>query len=272
MLKKIEEAIEYIRAETSCQPQAGIILGTGLGGLAEEIDTETVIPYTSIPHFPIPTVSGHKGQMILGKLGNKQVIAMQGRYHYYEGHKIQDIVLPVRVMKWLGIKLLILSNASGGVNPDYDIGDIMIVEDHINLMSTNPLIGPNPDEIGSRFPDMSEAYDQNIIQKAIQIAQDQNIKIKKGVLAAVTGPCFETPAEYKYIRTIGADTVGMSIIPEVIAARHMSLKCFALSVISDLGVPDKITQVSHEEVMKAAGKVEPEMTKLITRLLETISI
>ena len=267
MLKKIKETIEYLESKISQKPEVGIILGTGLGGLVNEIDIHQTIPYELIPNFPVSTVAGHHGQLIFGNMNGKNIVAMQGRFHYYEGYTMQEITFPVRVMKFLGINLLILSNASGGVNPEFEVGDIMVIEDHINLMKDNPLIGKNDDEVGTRFPDMGHAYDSGLIVKAFKIAGKQGIKLQKGVYAAVSGPTYETPSEYRYIRTIGADAVGMSTIPEVIAARHMGLKCFAVSIISDLGVPGKIVEISHKHVIDAASAVEPVMTRIIKELI-----
>ncbi|HHN47336.1 MAG TPA: purine-nucleoside phosphorylase [Bacteroidales bacterium] len=270
MLRKVKETTEFIQAKTKFQPEAGIILGSGLGGLIREITEAISIPYEDIPNFPVSTVEGHQGRLIFGKLSGKNIVAMQGRFHYYEGYSMQEITFPVRVLKMLGIKLLILSNASGGVNPDFEIGDIMIINDHINLLPTNSLIGPNEKEFGPRFPDMSEAYDAFLIHKAIKTARRHNIKYQTGIYAAVTGPMYETPAEYRFIRTIGADAVGMSTIPEVIVARQMDLTCFALSVITDLGVEGKIVEVSHTDVVEAAAQVEPKLTLLIKELLAGI--
>ena len=267
MLEKINESVEFIKQHIKKLPEAGIILGTGLGGLTREIDTEVALPYGEIPNFPVSTVEGHKGQLIFGTLGGKQIVAMQGRFHFYEGWSMQQIVFPIRVMQALGIKVLFVSNASGGLNPGFEVGDIMFITDHINLMGTNPLIGPNDDKIGPRFPDMSEAYDRAILDKACALASREGIPFRTGVYAAVTGPTFETPAEYRYIPTIGADAVGMSTVPEVIAARHMNVPVFAVSVISDLGVPGKIVEVSHKIVIDAASKAEPLMTRIITGLL-----
>ena len=267
MLEKLKETIEYLESRISLKPEIGIILGTGLGGLVNEIDIHHTIPYEFIPNFPVSTVQGHHGQLIFGIMSGKSIVAMQGRFHYYEGYTMREITFPVRVMKFLGIELLILSNASGGVNPDFEVGDIMVINDHINLMKDNPLIGKNEDEIGKRFPDMSHAYDPVLIEKAFQIATKQGIKLQKGIYAAVSGPTFETPAEYQYIRTIGADAVGMSTVPEVIAARHMNLKCFAISIISDLGVPGKIVEISHKHVIDAATAVEPMMTSIIKEMI-----
>jgi purine-nucleoside phosphorylase len=268
MLKKIKQTTEFINNEVdNFKPQVGIILGTGLGGLVKEIKIKYTLSYKSIPNFPVSTVKGHQGKLIFGILGGKNVVAMQGRFHYYEGYSMQKLSFPIRVMKYLGIELLIVSNASGGVNSDFSIGDIMIIEDHINLMPTNPLIGENFYELGPRFPDMSEAYDKNIIEKAIKIANAHNFKYQKGVYAALTGPCFETPSEYSRIKNIGADAVGMSTVPEVITARHMNIPCFAISIITDLGIKGKIVQVSHKEVIEAASNAEPKITIIIKELI-----
>jgi len=272
MLDKIKESVDYISRFVKGIPEAGIILGTGLGGLTRDIITEKEIPYSDIPNFPISTVEGHKGQLIFGTLGGKRIVAMQGRFHFYEGWSMQEIVFPIRVMKALGIKLLVVSNASGGLNPAFEVGDIMFITDHINLMGSNPLIGRNHDGMGPRFPDMSEAYDRAILEKASDIANRDGIHFHTGVYAAVTGPTFETVAEYRYIHTIGADAVGMSTVPEVIAARHMGLPVFAVSVISDLGVPGKIVEVSHKIVIDAASKAEPNMTHIISELLKEITL
>ncbi|MEI6173834.1 MAG: purine-nucleoside phosphorylase [Bacteroidota bacterium] len=267
MLKKIKETTEYLESRISLKPEIGIILGTGLGDLVKEIEIQQTFPYEFIPNFPVSTVDGHHGQLIFGTMNGRNIVAMQGRFHYYEGYTMQEITFPVRVMKFLGIKMLILSNASGGVNPDFEVGDIMVIDDHINLMKDNPLIGTNENEVGTRFPDMGQAYDHELIKKAFIIAGKQNIKLQRGVYAAVSGPTYETPAEYKYIRTIGADAVGMSTVPEVIAARHMGLKCFAVSIISDLGVPGKIVEITHKHVINAASAVEPIMTRLIREMI-----
>jgi len=270
MLEKIKQSVDFIKQRVKNLPEVGIILGTGLGGLVNEIETETTIPYSEIPNFPVSTVVGHKGQLIFGKLGGKQVVAMQGRFHFYEGWSMQELTFPVRVMKFLGIQLLVVSNASGGMNPKFSVGDIMIINDHINLMPTNPLIGKNEDELGARFPDMHDAYDKALIEKAGQIAAANNIKVQYGIYAAVSGPCFETPAEYRYFYRIGADCVGMSTVPEVIVARHMKLPVFAVSVITDLGVEGVVCEVSHEEVIKAASESEPKMTLILKELLKQL--
>lgn len=268
MLKKIQETAAFIKAKIKVTPEIGIILGTGLGGLINEIDVQVAIPYKDIPNFPVSTVEGHAGQLIFGRLGGRNIVAMQGRFHYYEGYTMREVTFPIRVMKLLGIKLLVLSNASGGLNPTFEVGDLMIITDHINLMPANPLIGENFDELGPRFPDMSEAYDKEIIRKAMKIVGDNKLHARTGVYAGVSGPTFETPAEYNYIRIIGADAVGMSTVPEVIVARHMGLTCFAVSVISDLGVHGKIVEITHKEVINAASIAEPRMTLLIRELLK----
>ena len=269
MLEKIKESTEFLRSRGIIDPVAGIILGTGLGGLTAKIENAIEIDYRDIPHFPVATVEGHAGKLIYGDFGNRKIVAMKGRFHYYEGFIAEQVTLPVRVLKYLGIKSLFLSNAAGGVNPDFRIGDIMIITDHINLLP-NPLIGHNDDRIGARFPDMSEAYDKILIDKAVEIAQKHNIRVLKGVYLSTTGPTFETPAEYKYFRTIGADSVGMTTTPEVITARHMKLPCFAVSVITDLGVEGKIEYTTHESVQIEAAKTESRMTTIMTDLIATV--
>ena len=266
MLKLIHNSADYLKKATDFQPEIGIVLGTGLGGLVNEIKIEKSISYKDIPNFPVSTVEGHQGKLIFGLLGNKKVIAMQGRFHFYEGYTMSQIVFPIRVMKYLGIEKLIISNASGGVNPNYEIGDLMIINDHINLIP-NPLVGPNLNELGTRFPDMSEPYCKEMINFAEEIAVDNNIKLQKGNYVGVTGPTLETPAEYNYFRIIGGDTVGMSTVPEVIVARHMKIKCFGISVITDLGVPGKIKVVTHEDVQNVANKARPILAKLIRGLI-----
>jgi purine-nucleoside phosphorylase len=269
MLKKIKESAEFLEKKTNYHPQVGIILGTGLGGLVNEIEIEHSISYEDIPNFPLSTVEGHSGRLIFGNLGGKQVVAMQGRFHFYEGYTMEKVTFPVRVMKLLGIQNLIVSNASGGVNPSYEVGDLMILSDHINLIP-NPLIGQNIAELGPRFPDMSKTYCPTLIAKAETIAKANNIPVQKGVYIALTGPTLETPAEYKYMRIIGGDTVGMSTAPEVIVARHMDIPCFAMSVITDLGVPGKIKNVTHEEIQKVSEVAEPKLTLIIKELIASI--
>ena len=269
MLNQIKETANFLKEKINSNPEAGIILGTGLGGLVQEIEIENSISYENIPNFPVSTVEGHSGRLIFGKLGGKSVVAMQGRFHFYEGYPMEKVTFPVRIMKFLGIKNLIVSNASGGVNPDFEIGDLMILTDHINLIP-NPLIGHNDNELGPRFPDMSEPYCLNMIAKAEKIAFDNNIKVQKGIYVAVTGPTLETPAEYLYFRIIGGDTVGMSTVPEVVVARHMDIPCFAISVITDLGVPGKIKKVTHEDVQAVAEVTEPKLTLIIKELISSI--
>ena len=270
MLSKFKEAAQFIREKTSLSPKLGIILGTGLGTIADNIQTEVEINYADIPHFPISTVKGHKGQLLIGTLNGVEVIAMRGRFHYYEGYDMLRVAFPVRVMKFLGITSIIVSNASGGLNSDFAIGDLMVINDHINLFPTNPLIGPNNPELGPRFPDMSEAYKKTYINFAFDIAKKHNIKLHQGVYAGLTGPTFETPAEYKYIRIIGADAVGMSTVPEVIAARHMGINVFGISVITDLGVEGSIVAVSHEHVIENAKKNEKNLVLLVKELVKTM--
>jgi len=269
MLERINETTEYLKAKGFLNPDAGIILGTGLGGLTAKMENCIEIDYKEIPNFPVPTVEGHAGKLIYGDFGKKKIITMKGRFHYYEGYELEQVSFPVRVLKYLGIKCLFLSNAAGGVNPAFRIGDIMIITDHISLLP-NPLIGPNDDRVGARFPDMGEAYDRYLIKKALLIAQDHKIKVQKGVYLSTTGPTFETPAEYKYFRTIGADAVGMSTTPEVIVARHMNLPCFAVSIITDLGVEGKIAYTTHQSVLEEAAKTEDRMTAIMTEMISSL--
>jgi len=270
MLAKIKESAAYISSKTTVNPTVGIILGTGLGGLVKEINIIDTIPYEDIPNFPVSTVESHSGKLIFGELGGKKVVAMQGRFHYYEGYSLQQVTFPVRVMKLLGIERLFVSNASGGVNPDFEVGEIMIQDDHINLFPGNPLIGKNIDELGPRFPDMSEPYDHHMIELAKTIAAENNIKVSVGIYAGLTGPTLETPAEYQYVRNVGADAVGMSTVPEVIVARHMEIPCFAISIITDLGVPGKIQKVSVQDVIEVASRQEPKMTLIMRELIARI--
>lgn len=270
ILTQINEAVKYIQSHTKVQPEIGVILGTGLGGLAGEINTVNEISYADIPHFPVSTVKGHSGKLVIGELGGKKVMAMQGRFHYYEGYTLQQVTFPVRVMKALGIQRLFVSNASGGVNPEFEIGEIMLISDHINLFPENPLIGKNIDELGPRFPDMSDAYDKEMIELAATIAKEKGIRVAKGIYAGLTGPTLETPAEYKMVRILGADAVGMSTVPEVIVARHMDIPCFAVSIITDLGVEGKIVKVSAQDVIDVASRQEKNMTIIIKELISRI--
>ena len=267
MLEKILETVDFIKSKTNgFEPEVGIVLGSGLGGLVNVIDTQYSIPYAEIPNFPVSTVAGHQGKLILGTLSGRKVVAMQGRFHYYEGYSTKEVTFPIRVLKYLGIKLLVLSNASGGINPDFRVSDIMIITDHINLLP-NPLIGKNDDRIGTRFPEMSEAYNKKAIALADKIAAELNIKVQHGVYVGDTGPTYETPAEYNYYRVIGGDCVGMSTVPEVIMARHCGLPVFAMSIITDLGGKDIAVQVTHEEVINAANVAEPKMTAILKEML-----
>jgi purine-nucleoside phosphorylase len=270
MLQLITETTDFLKSKTGFTPETGIILGTGLGGLVHEISIEHSIDYKEIPNFPVSTVEGHSGRLIFGKLGGKNVVAMQGRFHFYEGYDMKQVTFPVRVMKYLGIKRLFVSNASGGVNPAFEVGDLMIISDHINLFPTNPLIGKNEAALGPRFPDMSDAYNPDFIEKAEAIAKKNNIHFQKGVYVGLSGPTFETPAEYKYIRIIGGDAVGMSTVPEVIVARHMSIPVFAMSIITDMGVEGRIEKVTHEEVQKVAQIAEKKMTLIMKELVAAL--
>lgn len=266
MLEKIQETANFLRSKMHTQPETAIILGTGLGSLVHEITDAYEISYKDIPNFPISTVEGHSGKLIFGKLGNKDIMAMQGRSHFYEGYSMQEVTFPVRVMRELGIKTLFVSNAAGGMNPDFSIGDLMIITDHINFFPEHPLRGKNI-EYGPRFPDMSEAYSKELINKALQIAEEKGINVQQGIYIGTQGPTFETPAEYKMFHILGADAVGMSTVPEVIVANHCGIKVFGISVITDLGVEGKIVEVSHEEVQKAADAAQPKMTTIMRELI-----
>ena len=267
MLEKLQEAIDFIQSKTAIKPRFGIILGTGLGGLVSDIENQFAIEYDDIPHFPVSTVESHHGRLIFGEIAGKPVVTMQGRFHYYEGYNMQEVTFPVRIMKMLGIEMLFISNAAGALNPDYKISDLMVLNDHINLLPENPLTGKNIDELGVRFPDMSEPYDLAIVERAMDIAKTNNIPTHQGVYAAVSGPNLETRAEYKYLRIIGGDAVGMSTVPENIVARQMDLPCFAISVVTDLCFPGHIKKVNVEEIIAAAMKAEPGMTKIIRELI-----
>jgi purine-nucleoside phosphorylase len=267
MLQRIQRIAEHLKKATGgFTPETGIILGTGLSGLGKEIEVQYTIPYGDIPEFPVSTVQGHPGRLLFGRLGGRSVVAMQGRFHFYEGWTMDEVVLPVRVMKFLGIQRLFVSNACGGVNPAFEVGDLMILNDHICLFP-NPLIGKNLDELGPRFPDMSEPYDHTLIARARSIAQQHGIPVREGCYVGLTGPTLETPAEYHYVRVIGGDAVGMSTVPEVIAARHMGLPCFAMSVITDMGVKGRIEKTTHEMVQRVAEGAEPKLTRIMQDLI-----
>ncbi|MDQ6480233.1 purine-nucleoside phosphorylase [Dyadobacter sp. LHD-138] len=267
--EEIKVTSEFLKKYTeNYAPEYGIILGTGLGSLASEIDIAFTISYTDIPHFPVSTVESHSGRLIFGKLSGKKIICMQGRFHYYEGYSMQQVVFPVRVMKMLGVHTLFVSNASGGLNPDFKVSDLMVLHDHISLfLPGNPLIGANMNELGDRFPDMSEPYDPDLIKNALEIARKNNIPVHTGTYVSVTGPQLETRAEYRLFRQLGADTVGMSTVPEIIAARQMNLKCFGLSVITDLCIPETLEKAEISKIIAAAEKAEPGMTLIIKALL-----
>ena len=266
MLEHIQETAAFLKGKMHTSPETAIILGTGLGSLADEITDKYEISYKDIPHFPLSTVEGHSGKLIFGKLGQKDIMAMQGRFHFYEGYSMQEVTFPVRVMRELGIKTLFVSNAAGGMNPAFSIGDLMIITDHINLFPEHPLRGKNI-PYGPRFPDMSQAYDRELIRKADAIAQEKGIKVQHGVYLGTQGPTFETPAEYKMFYIMGADAVGMSTVPEVIVANHCGIKVFGVSVITDLGLEGQIVEVSHEEVQKAADEAQPRMTEIMRELI-----
>jgi len=266
--KRISEARDFIASKSKIRPKIGIILGTGLGALAKEIKVDSSISYKEIPHFPISTVYGHEGKLVLGSLGGKKVMAMQGRFHYYEGYSLQEVTFPVRVMKAMGADTLVVSNACGGMNPLFSRGDIMVMEDHINLFGDNPLRGPNDDSLGPRFPDMSEPYSRELIALAEEVALEAGIKLQKGVYVGVQGPNLETRAEYRFLRGIGADVVGMSTVPETIVAVHSGMRVLGLSVVTDLCLPDALKPASHIEIVKTASKAEPQLTKLMMLTIE----
>lgn len=269
MIKTVKETADFIRSHVNDIPKTAIILGTGLGELVDHIDITDIIEYSKIPHFPVSTVEGHSGKLIFGTLGNKRIMAMQGRFHFYEGYSMQQVTFPVRVMKELGIETLFVSNAAGGMNPNFKIGDIMIITDHINLFPEHPLRGKNYEEWGPRFPDMGEAYSHRLIKDALAVAKAEGIAVQQGVYVGTQGPTFETPAEYRYFRRIGGDAVGMSTVPEVIVANHAGIEVFAISVITDLGGLEGVEpeKVSHEEVQKAAAEAQPRMTAIMKGLI-----
>ena len=266
MLERIQETADFLKSKMHTHPETAIILGTGLGSLANEITDKYEIGYETIPNFPVSTVEGHSGKLIFGKLGNKDIMAMQGRFHFYEGYSMKEVTFPIRVMRELGIKTLFVSNAAGGMNPAFEIGDLMIITDHINFFPEHPLHGKNI-PYGPRFPDMSEAYNQALIRKADEIANEKGIKVQHGIYIGTQGPTYETPAEYKMFRILGADAVGMSTVPEVIVANHCGIQVFGISVITDLGVEGKIVEVTHEDVQKAADAAQPLMTTIMRELI-----
>lgn len=270
LMEKINETLEVIRQNVKDDYEIGIILGTGLGGLVKEISIDHEIDYGELPHFPLSTVESHHGKLIFGTIGNKKVVAMQGRFHYYEGYSMQQITYPVRVMKFLGVKTLLVSNACGGMNPIYRRGDVMLMLDHINLLGDNPLIGPNDDKLGPRFPDMSEPYDLKLIELAEKVALENKIKVHKGVYVAVAGPNLETKAEYRFLRSTGADVVGMSTVPENIVANHMGMRVLGFSIITDECFPDALKPVNVEEIIAAAMEAEPKMTLIMKEVIKQL--
>ena len=265
---QLKETKLYLRKFTSTKPEVGIVLGTGLGGLAKEIEVETEIAYTDLPHFPVSTVETHAGKLIFGRLGGKRVVAMQGRFHYYEGYSMRQITFPVRVMKALGAETLLVSNACGGMNSNYRAGDLMVIEDHINLLGDNPLIGLNDDELGPRFPDMSAPYDKSMIALAERVALEARIPLQKGVYVAVSGPNLETRAEYRFLKAIGADVVGMSTVPEIIVAVHSGMRTLGISVVTDECFPDALKPANIAEIIKTANRAEPNLTLIMKRVVE----
>ena len=270
MWEKVQETVNYIQSKTNnFKPDFGVILGSGLGGFSEDIQIEFTLEYKDIPNFPVSTVHGHKGALLFSTIGAKKVVAMQGRFHFYEGYNMQEVTFPVRVMKYLGLQNLIVSNASGGVNPKYKVGDVILITDHINMMPEHPLRGKNEERFGPRFVNMSEPYSRKMIQSAKEIAKNLNIEVKEGVYVGLQGPTFETLAEYKMVKAIGGDCVGMSTVPEVIVAKHMNMDCFGISVITDMGDAESIEEVNHEEVLKAAQKAEPLVRNLIKNLISS---
>ncbi len=269
MLAEIQQTAQWIKERVAVLPRTAIVLGTGLGRLAAEIEVEQEFPYADIPHFPVSTVEGHSGRLLFGRLGGKEIMALEGRFHYYEGYDMKQVTFPVRVMYELGIRTLFVSNAAGGVNPDFEIGDLMLIRDHINFLPEHPLRGKNF-PTGPRFPDMHEAYDHALLEMARTIAREKGIRVVEGVYLATQGPTYETPAEYKMYRTFGADAVGMSTVPEVIVAHHCGIRVFGVSVITDLGVEGRIVEVSHEEVQRAANEVQPLMADIFREMIRRI--
>jgi purine-nucleoside phosphorylase len=268
MWEQLQQTVDFIKEKTGFSPEYGVILGSGLGSFTDDIQIEHTLPYNEIPNFPVSTVQGHKGALVFGTIGAKKVVAMQGRFHYYEGYDMKQVTFPVRVMKYLGVTKLIVSNASGGVNPNYEVGSIVLIKDHVNMMPEHPLRGKNDERFGPRFVNMSEPYSRMMIAKAKEIAKENAIEVQDGVYLGLQGPTFETLAEYRMVKILGADCVGMSTVPEVIVARHMDMEVFGLSVITDMGDEENIEEVNHAEVLKAAQKAEPHVRLLIKSLIE----
>jgi purine-nucleoside phosphorylase len=267
MWELVQETVSFIKEKTNFTPEYGVILGSGLGSFTDDIQVEYTLPYNEIPNFPVSTVQGHKGALVFGTIGDKKVVAMQGRFHFYEGYSMKEVTFPVRVMKYLGVEKLVVSNASGGVNPNYEVGSIIILKDQINMMPEHPLRGKNDERFGPRFLNMSEPFSTNMITVAKESAAKLQIKVQDGIYLGLQGPTFETLAEYKMVKILGADCVGMSTVPEIIVARHMDMECFGLSVITDMGDEENIESVSHDEVLEAAKKAEPKVRELIKELI-----
>jgi len=270
LIQQLNDTTAFIKTKYDKQPVIGVVLGSGLGNFVQEMQVECEIDYSELPHFPVSTVMGHSGKLIFGKLAYKDVVVMAGRFHYYEGYTTQQVAYPIRVMKMLGVQTLLISNAAGGVNTNFKVGDMMIINDHISLFTVNPLLGKNDEEIGTRFPDMSEPYSKAIINKAKSIANNLGYDVKEGVYCGVTGPIFETRAEYKLIKAVGGDAVGMSTVQEVIAAVHSGMKVFAMSIITDLGIREEDNIITHEEVLTAANEAEPKMTAIFKELVNVL--
>ena len=269
-MKELKEAVKFLKKQYKHVPAVGIVLGSGLGNFSDEVEVEKEISYNEIPHFPVSTVVGHKGKLLFGNLAGKKVVCMAGRFHFYEGYDAEQVVFPIRVMKLLGIKALLLSNAAGGVNPNFKVGDLMIITDHVSFFTPNPLIGKNMEELGPRFPDMSEPYKKDLVQKAKEIAAGLAIQLREGVYYGVTGPTFETRAEYKLIHALGGDAVGMSTVQECIVANHMGLPVFAMSVITDIGIREDENKITHEEVLHAAKEAEPKFAAIFKGMIAAI--
>ncbi len=267
MWEKVHETVSFIQSMTHYQPDYGVILGSGLGDFRHDVEVEFTLPYGEIPNFPVSTVEGHQGALLFGTVGGKKVVVMQGRFHYYEGYSMEEVTFPIRVMKYMGVNKLIVSNASGGVNPDFKVGDVMLITDHINMMPEHPLRGKNDERFGPRFVNMSEPYSRKMLAKAKDIAQKNNIEIKEGIYLGLQGPTYETLAEYRMVKILGADCVGMSTVPEIIVARHMDMETFGVSVITDMGDAENIDEVNHEEVLKAAKSAEPHVRFLVKTLI-----
>jgi purine-nucleoside phosphorylase len=270
-LQKVLDTVAFIKSKVNCNPKAGVILGSGLSGLVEATKIDFQLEYKDIPNFPVSTVEGHGGRLIFGQLGGKEIVLMSGRFHYYEGYNMQEVTFPIRVMKYLGAELLMVSNAAGGMNSAFKVGDLMVIKDHINLFPEHPLRGRNDAKVGTRFTDMSEPYDSELIKSAHHIAKAHGILLHEGVYIGLQGPTFETRAEYKYLHIIGGDTVGMSTVPEVIVARHMDMKVFGMSVVTDLGIRDELNIITHEEVLEAANAAAPLMTKIFSEVLQQLA-